>query len=80
MTTPIDLPEPPVAEPDVKPPLADQLAQLLNRYCAENKSNTPDFILADYMLAALAAFEAATKARDQWYSTPGTEILRGAKS
>jgi len=43
------------------------LADLLNRHCAENESNTPDFILAEYMLSCLLAFNAASKKREQWY-------------
>jgi len=48
--------------------LYDDLAALLNRHSRENASNTPDFILADYMLGCLTAFETATQRRDQWYS------------
>ena len=33
----------------------------------ENRSNTPDFILAEYMLACLRAFEKASNDRQQWY-------------
>lgn len=39
----------------------------LNRASAENASNTPDFILADFLMGCLAAFDQATKARDNWY-------------
>ena len=48
-------------------PLAEDLRRVLNRNCAENKSDTPDFILAQYMLDALAAFEKASRAREDWY-------------
>jgi hypothetical protein len=43
------------------------LSGLLNRACCENVSNTPDFILAQFMQSCLAAFEAATINRDKWY-------------
>jgi hypothetical protein len=44
-----------------------QLASALNRCSAENGSNTPDFILADFLGACLAAFDAAVKRRAEWY-------------
>ena len=47
--------------------LAMDLARMLNQHSVENGSNTPDFILARYMLASLNAFEAAVAERDMWY-------------
>lgn len=49
------------------PDLRTELVSLLNLYSRENVSNTPDFILRDYMLNALKAFERGVKRRDQWY-------------
>lgn len=43
------------------------LAKLINHHSLENGSNTADFILAEYMLNALFAFEAASKYREKWY-------------
>lgn len=59
----------PSASQEEEPPrdLKRDLASLLNRACAENGSNTPDFVLAEYLTSCLAAFDAAAKARDQWY-------------
>lgn len=39
----------------------------INRCSAENGSNTPDFILAEYLTNCLAAFDAATARREKWY-------------
>jgi hypothetical protein len=47
--------------------LRSKLKALLNAESAENGSNTPDHILADYLLASLDAFDAATAARESWY-------------
>lgn len=47
--------------------MRQELRQLLNRYCAENGSDTPDFILADYLMDALAAFDKAVRDRERWY-------------
>lgn len=49
------------------PDLARELTRVLNIHCCENESNTPDYILADYMLACLKAYEIAMKARASWY-------------
>lgn len=46
-----------------------QLRKLLNSVSRENLSNTPDFLLADYMMRCLWVFESAIKARDKWYGT-----------
>lgn len=50
-----------------RPTLEQALTTLLNRYSVENGSNTPDFILAEYMLATLKAFESASLERERWY-------------
>jgi hypothetical protein len=51
-----------------KPPdFPSELESLINRYSQENASNTPDFILAQYMLGCLEAFNAAVKRREEWY-------------
>lgn len=46
---------------------AHQLAGVINRCSRENGSNTPDFILAEFLVASLAAFDAASFNREQWY-------------
>ncbi len=45
----------------------NELASLLNRHCAENGSNTPDFILAEYLVSCLETFESASNQREHWY-------------
>lgn len=47
--------------------LAQDLASVLNSYSCENRSNTPDFILAKYLLGCLEAFEKAVADRNGWY-------------
>jgi hypothetical protein len=44
-----------------------ELEKLINRYSIENKSNTPDFILGEFMLHCLAAFEATSLRRESWF-------------
>ncbi len=48
-------------------PLAQSLAEALNRHSAENGSNTPDFILADFLRDCLTAFNVAQTRRNHWY-------------
>ncbi len=50
-----------------RPGLAAELRNAINRYSAENASNTPDFILADYMIGCLDAYNTAVSRRGQWY-------------
>lgn len=45
-----------------------ELKNLINSHCRENESNTPDFLLAEYLYSCLDAYEKVTKARDKWYS------------
>lgn len=47
--------------------LKQEIADVLNKYSAENASGTPDHILAEYLLNCLDAFSVATRARDKWW-------------
>ena len=53
--------------PDPSGMLGKQIQIILNRACAENGSDTPDFILAMYLTDCLAAFDKATNIREKWY-------------
>lgn len=44
-----------------------ELQSLINMHSLENVSNTPDFILAQYLDACLRAFNTATQQRETWY-------------
>lgn len=64
--------------------LEKQLTATLNRHCAENDSNTPDWILAQYLIGCLSAFNQAVQQREDWYGIrhrPGesTEVVGAAK-
>lgn len=47
--------------------LRHEIEQAVNRVSAENGSNTPDFILAEYLVSCLAAFDRAIQARERYY-------------
>lgn len=44
--------------------LEADLAAVLNRHSRENASDTPDYILSQFMLGCLAAFNTATQQRE----------------
>lgn len=43
------------------------LTEVINRASRENESNTPDFLLGDWLEKVLAATEGLVKERDRWY-------------
>ena len=43
------------------------LIVLLNHHSQEGASNTPDFILAQYLIGCLDAFSQAVQQREAWY-------------
>jgi hypothetical protein len=45
----------------------EDLTALINKYSLENGSNTPDFLLADYLLQCLAVFDVTIAHREAWY-------------
>ena len=45
----------------------EELEKLLNYYSMENCSATPDFILANYLIASLDNFDLSVKRREEWY-------------
>lgn len=45
----------------------NELAQLINKHSQENASNTPDYILAQYLTQCLAAYNTAVQQRETWY-------------
>lgn len=48
--------------------LRHEIETAINRVSAEKGSNTPDFILADFLVSCLAAFDRATVERERWYN------------
>lgn len=52
------------------PGFQEQLRDLINRYSMEEHSNTPDFILAEFLNVSLQAFGLAMAKRDRWYAAP----------
>lgn len=44
-----------------------ELQTLINKYSAENGSNTPDFLLAEYLVSQLNTWDQYVTRREQWY-------------
>jgi hypothetical protein len=53
----------------------NDLKHLINVHSVENDSNTPDYILAQYLMECLKAYEHATQAR-LFHSSPNTVITK----
>lgn len=47
--------------------LREKIEKAINSVSAENDSNTPDFILASFLMACLTAFDSHVRWRDKWY-------------
>ena len=48
--------------------LHEEIRAAINRSNAESGSDTPDYILAEYLLGCLDSYNHAVRARDEWYS------------
>ena len=46
--------------------LERELAAVINKHSLESASNTPDFILAKFLIECLAAWDAAMQKREEW--------------
>lgn len=59
-----------------------KLEALINSESMENGSNTPDFLLAEYLTKTIEVFDATVVARDKWYRgkvhSPGEQVERHA--
>jgi len=55
-----------------------ELTALLNRHCADSDSNTPDYILAEYLAVCLANFNTAVRVRDAWHTNMSCTIAAAA--
>lgn len=62
----------------VRDALAAEFARVINCASAENASNTPDFILGQFLSAALAAFNVAVQQRETWYGRDARPALAAA--
>ncbi|TXH10504.1 MAG: hypothetical protein E6R04_05375 [Spirochaetes bacterium] len=63
------------AQEDVLTPVAEEIRAVLNRYSAEAPSGTPDYILANYLIDCLKAFNEAVSLRAVWRGEPIEQMV-----
>ena len=68
-----DKPDVPVKNEKDETELLKGITDLLNKTCSENASNTPDFILAEFLLDCLYAFNRSVNKRNKWYKKEPNE-------
>ncbi len=51
-----------------------ELEELLNKYSKERENNTPDFLLAEYLLESMNTFNRTMAARDRYHNQSSIEI------
>ena len=59
--------------------LRKKIIEAVNSECAEKTSNTPDWILAQYLISCLDAFDTGVKQRERWYDRdvwPQKEVIK----
>jgi hypothetical protein len=54
-----------------------RLEHLINEYSLENGSDTPDYILAQYLCACLSNYNSTLRARETWYGREPIEFSLG---
>lgn len=52
---------------DRAPNFREEIQSVINRFSRENVSDTPDFILAEFLMDSLLSFDKAVAARTKWY-------------
>jgi hypothetical protein len=45
----------------------DELRGVINKHSRENESDTPDYLLAEYVIDCLVAYERTVTLRDKWH-------------
>ena len=63
----------PLSDPNPMTQLERDIRDAINTHSAENESDTPDFVLAEYVTGCLDAFNKATRARTQ-FRTSGENV------
>lgn len=53
-----------------------ELEHLINKHSKENGSDTPDFILADYLVDCIGVFDKTIQVREKWYGREKQEITK----
>lgn len=52
----------------------NELTQLINKYGIDAEANTPDYLLAEYVIDVLSSHIGITKTRDEWKQRPKAPV------
>jgi len=63
-----------------KTPFEKELSALINQHSQENASNTPDYILANFLNGCLSAFNETVQMRETWYGRDATPSFAVTKN
>lgn len=55
-----------------------ELTTLINRYSMENGSDTPDFLLAEYLVCQLRTWDQYVSRREQWHGRMARDASSGS--
>lgn len=58
----------------MKQSFKNELTQLINKYSIDAEANTPDYLLAEYVVDVLSSYVGITKARDEWKERPKAPV------
>jgi hypothetical protein len=61
---------------DSKSQFRKSIETAINSHSMENGSDTPDYILAEYLVGCLEAFDRAVTKRTAWYDKDETDLRR----
>jgi hypothetical protein len=50
-----------------RPTFRESLTQLINQYSKENSNNTPDYLLANFLIGCMDTFDLTVRRRDEWF-------------
>ena len=60
-----------------EPTFLEELTSLINRYSMENGSNTPDFLLAEFLDCQLRTWDQYVTRRERWYGREESPLNTG---
>lgn len=67
---------PSIFDQETRANLIWEFSQVLNRHSLESDSNTPDHILAEYLVDCLANLNLAVTSRENWYGRDGKDLTQ----
>lgn len=72
ITMPVVPNRPPVRPNDIEA-FKKELTVLINRYCLDSMTNTPDFLLADHLIRTIEIYDHTAKKNKAWHQARQVE-------